>query len=281
MLTPCAAVLLALAHVETVEVYYVEAPLMSAYGSFYVREAMLALQAFHAGIAIRYSNGSAIAYEYDAAHGLFAGVLPDMSSGLPIWHNDGIVRLIDFNVSYWQRASLVATIPEGDPALAAFTTWTRNFNASAPDYNGFEVIDAANKRTLINSSTCADYAAVHATAKLRQLGMRVAPLVKMRRSRAIMYSIGSPRPVSADDASLIDYWRAINTLISDGMASVKWVHTLEVLAMVAEEVAHRRGVAFVRSGGIDYRIELAPPYARFSYDEEPHGALDSEVILAA
>ena len=257
-----------------VEIYYLEAPLLS-YEPPAVRELMIAAQGYHAGLALRRAvngsrHGDMTTWEYDATNGLFAGILPTIDNGQLSWKNAGVVRRIGFNASYWQRASLLATVPDDDPALDAFAGWVTAFNSTAPDYNGFEVVDAASGETLLRSSTCSDFAGMDAIRALKRLGVRVAPLVATRKSRALFYSAAAPVRVPPSDTELLRYWGSIAQLVHATTANgTSALRTLEAVAVITANVARKHKVAFVRSGGADYRVELAPPFARFSYDMAP------------
>ena len=106
-------------------------------------------------------------------------------------------------------------------------------------------------------------AAHHARRRARRPSQaRLDPLLPQRKSRAILYSEGLPlQEVPDTDEELLAFWSSVAEVARHADAA----HTLAAAARLLHELAGRR-VAFVRSGGRNLRVKLAPPFARFEYD---------------
>ena len=270
---------------ETFEVYFVEAPLFkySFPGSPAV-DITIAAQAFHAGVAIRAPNGTARAYEYDAASGIVAGVVPVVNStGSLVWNNIGMINEErKFNASYWTRASLQARTTEQQ--TEHLVQWFRAYNRSAPsgsigvwapDYSPFDVL-SPNGSLLLRSQTCQDFV-FDAVAELKSMGVAVLPLVPNRKSRGMLFTAHPLKVVADDDAELLAYWSAVSELLRHRPSAHSIVAAFELLDTI---VLQRHKTVFVRgSDGRNLRVELTSPYAKWAYealdDRRPSGPVVS------
>ena len=255
------------------EAYYVEAPLFETHPEP-LPAITTAIQAFHSGFALRHtSNGSTLAWEYDAALGVLDAVVPKPNGSVLSWSNEGVVRRLDtFNTSYWRRASFQGKLANEQAAQVA--TWIRGYNrsapagstgAGAPDYNPFDVVDPTTAELRVRSQTCNDFS--HDVVRhLALLGLSAQPLVPNRKCRTILYSSAPLVSVPDTDPELVRYWSGISTIARQTESA----HSILAAALLVDELALRR-TAFVRVDGRNLRVALEAPFARWAYEEAANG----------
>eukprot|EP01133_Synstelium_polycarpum_P001182 gene1182-1359_t len=114
---------------DTIEVFYVEAPLMEAeYGN-----QLAIFNMFHAALLFKSTttNETVIA-EYDAAPSVASTIIPniDNSTGTPqiVWYTEGITVIKGYNATYWSGRSFMMLIT-GD-IYQKFICWVPAYNAT-------------------------------------------------------------------------------------------------------------------------------------------------------
>ena len=252
------------------DLFYVEAPL-SVPNHLVSR----GVQAYHAGIAMHNSNGTSLAFEYDAANGVDKAVVPLMVNNTLVWHNEGVV-VSDWNRSYWKRASLQARL--SDATVHELLAYIHQYNVSiprqgagrgAPYYQPFQVVNATTGDIRVRSMTCGDFG-LDLLAYAAKLGVSIAPLLPTRKTVPLLYSTVPLEIVADDDPALLEFWSTANKIVR--MANV--TSAMEAAAVLVGDVK-RRQVAYMRLNGSNMRVKLAPPYCSWEYQEvqmNPTGA---------